>query len=58
VHLTVLADIANVGVVRDEREAPWPPLRLREPEASRDNRAKSIGADDDRSPNLTAFSIH
>ena len=49
VHLTPVADVAEVLVVRHERDASRPEAaRARESESPRDDRAQSVGADDER----------
>jgi hypothetical protein len=57
-HLAMFADVANVHVMRHEREAPWPSLRLRETEALGNHRSKPVRADHDRRPNLTPLTVH
>jgi hypothetical protein len=54
VHLSVFADVADAGVVRDQREPPRPAKLPGESQAASDNRAKTVGANDESSTNRLA----
>jgi hypothetical protein len=58
VHLAMLADVADVRVVRDERQTPRPTLRLGKAQAPCDHRSKPVRTDHDRRANLTTFAVH